>query len=204
MTVWNRLVHRWGWRAYAVPLLAVVTVVVLIRPTGSTAEVKAGPVPATTAQSLSSEQLSAPQTLATVTDPGDATACVGNTVARHLVVSISAQHAWACEAGTVVLTTPVTTGVPVPDRETRPGTWTVQAKQTDRDLVGPGYTEHVDYWIPYDGDFGLHDALFQTFAFGTDGWRTDGSHGCVHVPLDAMAWIYGWAQVDTTTITIDA
>ncbi len=203
--VWVAAVRRWGWRAYAVPLLAVVTVLVLLRPSGSTAEESAAPPPAapTTGAAASTEVLSAPQTLAPVPDTRDATICATNTVAQHIVVSISQQHAWACDAHRLRLSTPVTTGVPVPDRETRVGTWTVQDKQTNRDLVGPGYDEHVDYWMPYDGDFGLHDATWQTFAFGTAGWRTDGSHGCVHLPLDAMAWVYGWAQVGAT-VTIQA
>lgn len=205
---WVAVVRRWGWRAYAVPVLAVITVIVLLRPSGSTAD-EAGPAvaPRTAAgvapAAASAEQLSAPQTLAPAANPQDATVCRANTLARWFVVSIRTQHAWACAASKLVLSTPVTTGVPVPDRETRVGTWVVQAKQTDRDLAGPGYSEHVDYWIPYDGDFGLHDATWQTFSFGTDGWREDGSHGCVHLPLDAMAWVYSWAQVGTT-VTINA
>ena len=202
---WVDVVRRWGWRAYAVPVLAVITLVVLLRPSGSTAQESAAiPVPTTASPvAAAAEQLSAPQTLAPAANSRDATVCRTNTRDRWFVVSIATQHAWACAANRLVLSTPVTTGVPVPDRETRVGTWVVQGKQTDRDLVGPGYSEHVDYWIPYDGDFGLHDATWQTFSFGTDGWRTDGSHGCVHLPLDAMAWVYHWAQVGTT-VTIDA
>lgn len=201
---WVGLVRRWGWRAYAVPVLAVVTIVVLLRPSGSTAgEPAAAPAPLSSTPAAAVEQLSAPQTLSPTANPQDATICKANTRAQWFVVSITAQHAWACAATKLELSTPVTTGVPVPDRETRVGSWVVQFKQTDRDLVGPGYSEHVDYWMPYDGDFGLHDATWQTFAFGTGGWRTDGSHGCVHLPLDAMAWVYSWAQVGTT-VTIDA
>ena len=202
---WSEIVRRFGWRAYAVPLLAVVTLVVLLRPGGSTAEEPhpAPPPAAAAASPVSDEDLSPPQTLPRQVDPGDATACAGNALPQHIVVSIARQHAWVCAATRLLLSTPVTTGVPVPDRETQVGTWTIQGKETDRDLVGPGYSEHVDYWMPYNGDFGFHDATWQRFAFGTAGWRTDGSHGCVHFPLDAMAWVYGWAQVGAT-VTIDA
>lgn len=205
---WAAFVQRWGWRAYAVPALAVVTVGVLVVPSGGGSGATADAAGTAGAGARSSpaasvEQLSAPQTLPRQTDPADATACAGNTVAQRIVVSIAAQHAWACAGTALQLSTPVTTGVPVPDRETRLGTWAIQFKETDRDLVGPGYTEHVDYWMPYDGDFGLHDAAFQTFAFGTAGWKTDGSHGCVHFPLDAMAWVYRWAAVGAE-VTIEA
>lgn len=202
-------VRRCGWRAYAVAALTVVTLVVVLAPAGG-----ATPAPTSTHRPPSEavraapdtqpvEQLSAPQTMAPAPSPLDATACAANTAAQQVIVSIGAQHAWACETNRLVLSTPVTTGADVPDRETRVGSWEIQGKQTNRDLVGPGYTEHVDYWMPYDGDFGLHDATWQTFAFGTAAWRTDGSHGCVHLPLDAMAWVYAWAQVGAT-VTINA
>lgn len=208
-SAWAVVVRRFGWRAYAVPMLAVLSLVVVLRPGSSTASGSAAPPPKPTAAAVaahpapSTELLSAPQALAAQPDPHDATACAGNTAPQHIMVSISQQHAWACAGARLLLSVPVTTGVPVPDRETRVGTWTIQDKQTNRDLVGPGYSEFVHYWIPYDGDFGLHDATWQKFSFGTDGWRTDGSHGCVHMPLDAMAWVFTWAQVGTP-VTINA
>ncbi|MHA3700938.1 L,D-transpeptidase family protein [Jatrophihabitans sp. YIM 134969] len=200
---WLRVVERFGWRAYAVPVLLLVTIAVLVRPGGSGAEPPAAAGTPASTPVASSEELSAPVTLAAARNPQDATICAGNSRPQWFVVSIRTQHAWACDTNRLRLSTPVTTGVPIPSRETRVGTWTIQYKQTDRDLVGPGYSEHVEYWMPYDGDFGLHDAQWQTFTFGTAGWRTDGSHGCVHLPTDAMGWVYRWAQVGTV-VTIDA
>jgi len=48
----------------------------------------------------------------------------------------------------------------------------------------------VKYWIPYDGVYGFHDSSWQTFPYGSQQYRTDGSHGCVHFPLTVMSWIY--------------
>lgn len=107
-----------------------------------------------------------------------------------------------CAGPALANTTVVTTGALVDGHHTPLGSWTVQGKQTERDLAGPGYSEHVRYWMPYNGDFGLHDATWQTFPFGSDQWRTGGSHGCVHLPLHAMAWLYRWARPGATvTIT---
>ena len=82
------------------------------------------------------------------------------------------------------------------------GTWRVQAKQRNRYLEGPGYKEYVQYWIPFDGSFGLHDASWQKMPFGSPQWRTQGSRGCVHLPTTAMAWVYRWVSVGQTVVTI--
>jgi lipoprotein-anchoring transpeptidase ErfK/SrfK len=40
-------------------------------------------------------------------------------------------------------------------------------------------------------------------AYGSPGYTDNGSHGCVHLPAAAMAWLYAWAPVGTT-VSIDA
>jgi hypothetical protein len=41
-------------------------------------------------------------------------------------------------------------------------------------------------------------------AFGSPDYATGGSHGCVHLPMPAMAWFYGWSRVDQTVVTVEA
>lgn len=55
----------------------------------------------------------------------------------------------------------------------------------------------VRYWVPYHGAYGIHDSSWQTFPYGSQRYRTDGSHGCTHVPLATMAWFYSWVRVGT-------
>ncbi len=138
--------------------------------------------------------------------PGsDVTACAGNTTyARLVLVSISEQHLWACEGRKQVNTTPVTTGASVANHQTPVGSWRVQAKQRDRYLVGPGYRDYVRFWVPFDGDFGFHDASWQTMPFGSKDFQRYGSHGCVHLPTAAMAWLYGWVTPGRTVVTVEA
>ena len=83
------------------------------------------------------------------------------------------------------------------------GTWHIEAKETNRWLASDGVSYHVEYWMPYNGDYGFHDALWQKFAFGGPQYRTDGSHGCVHFPLNVMAWLYNWMKVGGT-VTVQA
>lgn len=134
--------------------------------------------------------------------PADSAACAANTAAQLILVSITEQRARFCTGATLLRATPVTTGRLTDGLQTNPGTWTIQAKQNDRTLTGPGYSVFVHYWMPYDGDFGIHDATWQQFPFGGPQWTTQGSSGCVHMPLDVMAWLYSWAQPGATvTIT---
>jgi lipoprotein-anchoring transpeptidase ErfK/SrfK len=130
--------------------------------------------------------------------------CATNTHAQFVLVDIAQQHAWMCAGTKQVYNTPVTTGATVNGDDTPTGTWRVQGKQGARYLtVRGGASYHVNYWMPYDGDYGFHDAAWQTFPEGTSQYHTDGSHGCVHLPMAAMAWLYRWAQVGTT-VTVRA
>jgi lipoprotein-anchoring transpeptidase ErfK/SrfK len=137
--------------------------------------------------------------------PADsATSCGGNQYDQLILVSISAQHLWVCEGSRQVNQTAVTTGNTDQHDDTPLGSWRLQGKQTDRYLVGPGYKDYVQYWMPFDGDYGLHDASWQKIPFGSAQYRSAGSHGCVHVPNDVMAWLYQWSAVDQTVVTIES
>jgi lipoprotein-anchoring transpeptidase ErfK/SrfK len=189
---WTRYADRFGWRAYAVVLLAAVTVIVVLR-TSETAVVAAPIVRHT--QLATSPTVPVPASTRVLALPGDAVPCASNTASQAVFVSISAQQAWMCQGSSQVLTTPVTTGDVADNDATPTGSWHVQDRQTNRYLTGPGYSDYVKFWVPFNGDFGFHDASWQTFPFGSDLYKTDGSHGCVHLPTPTMQWFYGWITV---------
>ena len=60
---------------------------------------------------------------------------------------------------------------------------------TDVFLTGPTWNDHVDYWMPFDGGIGLHDSSWRD-EYGGDIYITDGSHGCINTPLEAIGIIY--------------
>jgi lipoprotein-anchoring transpeptidase ErfK/SrfK len=132
----------------------------------------------------------------------DSTACLSNTAATFVLVSISQQHAWMCQGHKQVYSSPATTGEVANGNSTPTGSWVVQSRETDRYLTGPGYRDYVHYWIPFDGDIGFHDATWQTIPFGSQHYRTQGSHGCVHLPLAVVSWLYRWAQTNSTVVTV--
>jgi lipoprotein-anchoring transpeptidase ErfK/SrfK len=136
--------------------------------------------------------------------PAPPSPCRTSTDAQHVIVSVSQQHAWICAGSRQVKESAVTTGATATGDGTPLGTWQVQVKQANRVLsVLTGEAYHVEYWMPYDGNYGFHDSAWQTFPYGSQQYRTGGSHGCVHFPLSTMAWLYNWAQVGAT-VTIKA
>jgi lipoprotein-anchoring transpeptidase ErfK/SrfK len=129
--------------------------------------------------------------------------CATNTASQLVVVSISQQHMWACQGYNQVYDNAVTTGAYLSGTPTPTGTWHIYAKQTNVVLRGPTWSDPVSYWLPFYSDYGFHDASWQTFPFGDPAYASQGSHGCVHVPTPAMAWLYGWSRVGTV-VTISS
>lgn len=133
-------------------------------------------------------------------------ACHRNLDSQYVLVSVAEQHAWMCARGRLVFSTPVTTGaVELPYDSTPTGRYHIQAKDTDTTLtLQSGAQYQVRYWIPFDAPmFGFHDSSWQNFPYGSAKYRTDGSHGCVHMPLAAMKFLYDWADIGAT-VTIRA
>jgi hypothetical protein len=117
---------------------------------------------------------------------------------KRVVIDLGDQFARLCNGGRQVLTTPITSGATALGDGTPTGTWRVQSKQRDRYLYpASGGAYYVHYWIPYDGVYGMHDSSWQHFPYGSARYRTAGSHGCVHFPLAAIRWMYGWLRVGT-------
>ncbi len=129
---------------------------------------------------------------------------------KHIYVSISQQHLWACTGPTLFVEGSVTTGASALTNvhdATPIGTSHITAKIRNtvlagRDVNGP-WNDPVTYWMPFNGGDGFHDAPWQTFPLGSPLYTTQGSHGCVHVALDVVAQLFNWASVGTP-VTIQA
>jgi lipoprotein-anchoring transpeptidase ErfK/SrfK len=220
-SAWSRFVATFGWRAYAVACLLVLTVIVIVKPgTAAGSESRsaqpaaagvasttptnapAPPSAAATSNSAASEPAvtAAPQVIA---DKVDSTPCQTNSATQLVLVNLSQQRAWMCQGHQQVNSTSVTTGNVKAGEATPVGSWHVQAKQANRYLSGPGYSDFVKFWIPFNGDFGFHDASWQTFPFGSPLYKSAGSNGCVHLPTPTMAWFYSWVQ-DGALVTVQA
>lgn len=117
----------------------------------------------------------------------------------YIEISIEEQTVWCYVDGELLVETPVVTGCVNNGTETPSGgVWKVKSRKSPYTMKGkpdengePSYVEEVTYWVPYSEDFtvGLHDLSSRT-EYGGDIYITNGSHGCVNTPLDAMKQIY--------------
>jgi lipoprotein-anchoring transpeptidase ErfK/SrfK len=132
--------------------------------------------------------------------------CRTNKHAQLVLVSITQQRLWMCARTTVVKETAVTTGASAIAYDSTPkGTFHIQGRNRNSVLtLNTGKQYNVKYWIPFSAPlYGFHDSSWQTFPYGSAKYRTQGSHGCVHMPLKAIAFLYSWAHIGAT-VTIRA
>jgi lipoprotein-anchoring transpeptidase ErfK/SrfK len=125
--------------------------------------------------------------------------CAHNRAAQKVIVSVRAQHAWMCARTRLAYDTPVTTGIPGRWTSTPTGKYMIQGRNRNSVLtLNTGAQYHVRYWIPFDAPlFGFHDSAWQRFPYGSPRYKTQGSHGCVHMPLAAMRFLYAWSARPT-------
>lgn len=79
------------------------------------------------------------------------------------------------------------------------GSFKIYAKERDRYLKGADYNTHVDFWMPFDGGIGLHDATWRK-KFGGETYKKSGSHGCVNLPYEIAEYIYNNVKVGTKVL----
>lgn len=111
----------------------------------------------------------------------------------YVEVNLTAQHLWFYKDGELVVSSDLVSGCVAKDAETKTGAFPLAYKESPSTLRGEdaadGYETEVKYWMPfYDGQ-GLHDATWRA-SFGGSIYLTNGSHGCVNLPLDAARRIY--------------
>lgn len=117
----------------------------------------------------------------------------GNT---YVQVDLSGQHVYMIKAGAAVWDAPCVTGNVSKDYTTPAGIYSLTYKEKDRILRGKKlengkyeYETHVDYWMPFNGGIGLHDAPWRS-KFGGTIYQTSGSHGCVNLPPASVPALY--------------
>ena len=137
--------------------------------------------------------------------PAVALACGAG--AAHLIdVDLSTQELVAEAGGQVVLSTPITSGMP--GLRTPTGCFSIYRKLTNTVFTSPWPPGSQYYYSPMPvayameflgGGFFLHTAPNEPdSAFGPGSENgPDASHGCVHVPLDVMTQLFPWTPYGT-------
>ncbi len=99
----------------------------------------------------------------------------------------------------IALETPVVTGNMRRGWDTPAVVCSIYGKARNRILRGATYATFVYYWMPVYGNIGLHDATWRR-KFGEDVYMTDGSHGCINMPKDKAAELYGMVEMGTPVV----
>ena len=121
----------------------------------------------------------------------------GYTMGDGIAVSLDRQWLWLFRGGSVVFQAPVITGNPNKGYATHRGNWSILEMNTNTRLAntnreGYSYDVPVSYWMQINtmGMIeGIHDATWH-WAFGTDHYLYDGSHGCINLHPSDMATLY--------------
>lgn len=110
----------------------------------------------------------------------------------YVEISISEQRMWFYCDGALLVDTPIVTGNHSQGWDTPVGVYAVDAMKSPAVLVGEDYESPVTYWMPFNGNVGIHDADGWRTAeeYGGDTYLTNGSHGCVNTPSDKAKIIY--------------
>lgn len=99
----------------------------------------------------------------------------------YVEISLAKQHLWFYKNGTLIAQGDVVTGNVSKKHSTRKGIYSLKYKARNVILKGSDYAVHVDFWMPFDGGIGIHDANWRS-VFGHNIYKTNGSHGCVNSP----------------------
>lgn len=126
-------------------------------------------------------------------------------------IDISSQHVYFYQDGNCVWDSKCVTGTATdPDRATPTGVFALKYKQRDRVLRGrinpqtgkPSYESPVAYWMPFNGNIGLHDANWRS-SFGGNIYLKSGSHGCINLPPKNAKTLYELITPGTVIVVCD-
>lgn len=115
-------------------------------------------------------------------------------LSNYLEIDLTRQKVWLYRNGRCVVSGKCVTGNVAGGHSTPTGMFYLSYKTTDTYLTGKNndgskYNSHVNYWMPFNGGIGLHDATWRS-RFGGTIYRYNGSHGCINLPYSVAKKIY--------------
>lgn len=117
----------------------------------------------------------------------------------YVEINLTAQHLFVYKDGEKVMESDFVSGNTSRKMGTPAGVYGITYKERYGVLVGETYESTVAYWMPFNGDIGLHDAIWKT-QFGSNFYQTDGSHGCINLPYLVAKQIYSLVEKGTPVI----
>ncbi len=107
----------------------------------------------------------------------------------YIDINLSKQQVYVVIGKKLQIQSPCVTGNVSAGRGSSTGIYKIAYKQRNHTMVK--YNAFVYYWMPYETTYGigLHDATWRG-SFGGKIYRTNGSHGCINLPLAKAREIY--------------
>ena len=99
----------------------------------------------------------------------------------YVEIDLGKQHLYFYQEEKLVLEADFVSGNMVKGFATPPGVFGITYKARNATLRGEDYATPVSYWMPFNGNVGMHDATWRSM-FGGDIYLTNGSHGCINLP----------------------
>jgi len=126
--------------------------------------------------------------------------CTSKIANTAVVVDIDDQRLVLYKNNKIIVETDVVTGT-FGLFDTPTGIFSIRNKVMDTSLVSEeyGYNQPVDYWMPFNGGIGLHDASWRS-KFGGEIYIKDGSHGCVNIPPKYADDVFGYVNIGTKVL----
>lgn len=108
---------------------------------------------------------------------------------NYVEIDLSNQHLWFHKDGKIITQGDVVSGSVATGNKTPAGTYKLKYKAKDSVLVGENYRSPVSFWMPFNGNIGLHDASWRS-GFGGNIYVSNGSHGCINLPYSLAKEIF--------------
>ncbi len=114
----------------------------------------------------------------------------------YVEINLTAQHLYYYKDGALVVESDFVSGK---NDATPTGTYDILYCERYATLNGENYSSPVSYWMPFYNGVGLHDASWRT-SFGGTIYKTNGSHGCINLPIKVAQKIYENMSAGTAVI----
>lgn len=110
-------------------------------------------------------------------------------VNSYVEMDLTAQKLYLYVDGVMLLESDFVSGNIARGWTTPAGVFGLTYKTRNAVLRGENYATPVSYWMPFNGNIGMHDATWRG-SFGGEIYRTNGSHGCINLPYEKAKIIY--------------
>lgn len=107
----------------------------------------------------------------------------------YVEINLTAQHLYLYKNGSLVIDSEFVSGNPSKGNATHTGVFGVTYTEKDATLKGQNYATPVSFWMPFNGNEGMHDATWRS-SFGGSIYKRNGSHGCVNLPYSVAQTIF--------------